>query len=83
MVRRDMQGKGVGTMLMNTIRDEATKRGDPLGLATTTALNAEIYQKMGFTSRGYSHLPSPWGEWDSWLFTMTTVSDEPKHDATH
>jgi len=75
MIRRDQQGKGIGSSLVRLIRDKAAKNDEALGLATSNSINVEIYKKMGFELRGHMAVPSPWKEWDAWLFTMETKTN--------
>lgn len=72
MVREEYQGKGIGTGIINLIKDKAAKNGDPVGLATDVPNNVEVYRHMGFKVGGPKAMPSPWGDWQGWVFTLET-----------
>lgn len=61
-----------GSSLVQVIQDKAAQNGEPVGIATTTALNVQIYNSMGFETRGHKLMPSPWKEWEAWVLTMET-----------
>jgi len=75
MVRADYQGKGIAKALFQLVFSRAKEIGATIGLGTTNLRNVEIYTKIGLTLRGHRHMPSPWGEWPTWIFSkdMTAV----------
>ncbi|KAF7792946.1 hypothetical protein EIP86_004049 [Pleurotus ostreatoroseus] len=48
----------------------ASAKPDVVALSTTTDLNAEIYQKVGFAVRGKKEMPSPWGNYPLYIFSL-------------
>ncbi|KAI0697360.1 hypothetical protein BC835DRAFT_1472786 [Cytidiella melzeri] len=74
MVSPEHQWKGVGKSLINQVVEKASRSGDVVALSTTTALNATIYQKCGFTLLGHKIMPSQWGEWPLYIFSWNTTA---------
>jgi len=72
MVIPEYQRKGIGSAIINMIKEKAAKNGDPIGLATDIPSNVEVYKQMGFDVRGHKAMPSPWGDWTGWMFTLET-----------
>jgi len=67
-VRADYQGKGVAKAMFELAYEKAKERGDTMALSTTNIRNVEIYQRLGFTLKGFRTMPSPWGDWPAWVF---------------
>ncbi|KAF8815709.1 hypothetical protein BYT27DRAFT_7192432 [Phlegmacium glaucopus] len=67
MVRPDYQGQGVLRTLFELVHSKA---GDTLACTTTNAKNVPIYLALGFTHRGTKVMPSPWGDWTAYLFSL-------------
>ncbi|KAI0648333.1 acyl-CoA N-acyltransferase [Trametes meyenii] len=70
MVRKGWQGKGIGRKLLEPVRRKASERGESIACSTTTALNVEIYRKLGFELRGSRTMCSRWGEWPLYVLSL-------------
>ncbi|KAI0697346.1 hypothetical protein BC835DRAFT_1526866 [Cytidiella melzeri] len=76
MVSPEHQWKGVGKSLINQVVEKASRRsGDVIAMSTTTALNAMIYQKCGLTLLGHEIMPSQWGDWPLYIFSLVTEAN--------
>ncbi|KAH7919596.1 hypothetical protein BV22DRAFT_1099237 [Leucogyrophana mollusca] len=67
------QRKGVATEFFNVVR----KKANPdalIALCTDNEVNVTIYERIGFTVRGHTSVPSPFGEIPVWPFSMRAPS---------
>ncbi|KAL6306348.1 hypothetical protein BKA93DRAFT_153734 [Sparassis latifolia] len=71
-VRKDYQGKGIATALIDLVYQKAKKTGEVMALATTNERNVRIYENLGFSVKGHQVVPSPWANWPIWIFTKPT-----------
>ncbi|EMD31808.1 hypothetical protein CERSUDRAFT_119380 [Gelatoporia subvermispora B] len=76
MVRTDYQGKGILKALFELVFPQAERLGVMMALATTNGRNVAIYNKLGFATRGYETMQSPWGEWPAWVFSRSATGSE-------
>lgn len=72
MIKREYQGKGVGKGLIGKVVGKASRSGDVMAISTTTSVNATIYQRCGFKLHDMRIMPSPWGEWPLYIFSLDT-----------
>ena len=74
-VEPDLQGKGIGGVLMQPVVSRADAAGLPCYLETQNELNVAFYQKYGFdvVSDGYS----PNGKLKVWVMVRQPISHSP------
>ncbi|KAI0935357.1 hypothetical protein AcV7_003819 [Taiwanofungus camphoratus] len=72
MVHPDYQRQGIATRLIGLVREKATQKGETLALSTTSAKNVHIYKAIGFELKGERIMPSPWGDWPLYVFSLNT-----------
>ncbi|KAI0668460.1 hypothetical protein C8Q78DRAFT_1098655 [Trametes maxima] len=70
MVRKGWQGKGICRKLLEPVRLKASENKENIACSTTTALNVEIYQKLGFELRGSLMMSSQWGNWPLYVLSL-------------
>jgi len=70
MVHPAKQSQGVGRALMQPVREKAAQVSAPLALSTTTELNVPKYMALGLQLIGKRAMPSPWGKWPLYVFSL-------------
>ncbi|KZT07900.1 uncharacterized protein LAESUDRAFT_87797 [Laetiporus sulphureus 93-53] len=72
MVRPESQRQGVATSLIQLAREKAKQNGETLACSTTTPTNVIVYRNIGFDLKGQRIMPSPWGDWPLYVFSLDT-----------
>ncbi|KAF8487759.1 hypothetical protein JB92DRAFT_2758829, partial [Gautieria morchelliformis] len=76
MVRPENQRQGVGRALMQPVRERVriSFTFEPIALSTTNQNNVPIYTSLGLRLLGSRVLPSPWGDWQLFVFSLDPQS---------
>ncbi|KZT74618.1 hypothetical protein DAEQUDRAFT_201698 [Daedalea quercina L-15889] len=72
MVHPNYQGQGIARKIVDIVRKKASMQGSMMALSTSQPRNIPIYEALDFELRGNKIIPSPWGDWPSYVFTQDT-----------